>query len=208
MTVPMALVDYIPVVLFLFAALLLQHDLYGQMRVGQFAMLCSGTTMIFIAGVLKATWKLLYALNICDFVALNNCFFPMQSIGFVLAGVAMLGFALRFKGVPAAAVAAPLPFTSSMPFVLAMVLGVAALCGGLAVVAKRLRRARTAGIFAVAFVLMLGMGYLSSKDFTLAVMNWVAQGVNILAQGALLAGVLSLHRAGLAPKKRPAQEQA
>ena len=29
-------------------------------------------------------------------------------------------------------------------------------------------------------------------------MNWIAQGVNIVGQGMLLAGVLILHKAGLA----------
>ena len=45
---------------------------------------------------------------------------------------------------------------------------------------------------------MLSMGYLSSRDFDKASMNWIAEGVNILAQGSLLLGVFQLHKAGLA----------
>ena len=41
------------------------------------------------------------------------------------------------------------------------------------------------------------MGYLSSQDFTQASMNWIAEGVNIIGQGSLLAGVLVLRKAGL-----------
>jgi len=42
------------------------------------------------------------------------------------------------------------------------------------------------------------MGYLSSQDFAQASMNWIAEGVNVVGQGAFLAGVLLLHKNGLA----------
>jgi hypothetical protein len=41
------------------------------------------------------------------------------------------------------------------------------------------------------------MGYLSSQDFAEAAMNWIAEGVNVVGQGALLLGVVMLHRNGL-----------
>ena len=50
---------------------------------------------------------------------------------------------------------------------------------------------------AVDILLHVGMGYLSSKDFTQSFMNWVAQGVNVFGQAALLYGVLQLEKAGL-----------
>ena len=62
-TVPMALVDYIPVLLFGAAAVLLQRDLYNKMPKYAFACFAAGMINIFIAGFLKATWKLLYALG-------------------------------------------------------------------------------------------------------------------------------------------------
>ena len=37
--------------------------------------------------------------------------------------------------------------------------------------------------------LSLMMGYLSSRDFTQSFMNWLAQGINIISQGAFLIGV-------------------
>ena len=63
--------------------------------------------------------------------------------------------------------------------------------------AKRVGRPAARILFLVSFILCLGMGYLSSKSFDKAAMNWIAQGINILGQGTLLAGVLMLHRAGL-----------
>ena len=47
------------------------------------------------------------------------------------------------------------------------------------------------------FVCSLCMGYLSSQDFAQASMNWIAEGVNIVGHGALLAGVMILHKNGL-----------
>lgn len=89
-TVPMALMDYIPVAFFGIAAVLLQMDLYNKMGRGAFAVFAAGTINIFAAGFLKATWKLLYAATICDFQALNTMFLPVQSIGFLLAGLGIV----------------------------------------------------------------------------------------------------------------------
>ena len=42
------------------------------------------------------------------------------------------------------------------------------------------------------------MGYLSSRNFDGALMNWIAEGVNTVGQGALLAGAILLNKAGFA----------
>ena len=89
-SVSMALVDYIPVIFFAIAAVILQRDLYNKMSKGAFALFAAGTINVTCAGALKATWKLLYALGVCNFEALNAMFFPVQSIGFLLAGIGIL----------------------------------------------------------------------------------------------------------------------
>lgn len=198
MTVPMAIVDFIPVVLFALAAVLLQRDLYNKMSKGAFALFAAGTLMVLVAGAYKATWKLLYALNVCDFVALNKVFFPMQTTGFVLAAIALIALLSHKQGSTMAAAAVPAAYESSMIFVVLTVLGTLGICGSLCVISKRMKRPAGVVLFAVAFVFMLAMGYLSSRDFAEASMNWIAQGTNIIAQGALLLGAVVLHRAGLA----------
>ena len=50
----------------------------------------AGSVNVFLAGFCKAAWKLLYAANICDFQALNTLFLPLQSMGFLLAGVGII----------------------------------------------------------------------------------------------------------------------
>ncbi|MBQ9083082.1 MAG: hypothetical protein IJY28_06250, partial [Clostridia bacterium] len=52
--------------------------------------------------------------------------------------------------------------------------------------------------FIVAFICSMCMGYLASQDFTQAFMNWMAEIINIVGQGALLTGTVILHKAGLA----------
>lgn len=199
MTVPMALVDFIPVGLFLVTALLLQRDLHPQMKQAHFSLLSAGTLMIFLAGFCKALWKLLYALNVCDFQALNSMFFPMQSLGFVLTGLGLVLMLTASKKATTTLAVAPAVFSGTMVFVSLTILGTMGLCGSLGVLAARIGRKKAIAWFAVAFVLMLGMGYLSSRDFADPASHWMAEGTNVVGQTVLLLGVLDLHRHGLAP---------
>ena len=198
-SVSMALVDYIPVICFAIASVILMRDLYNKMSKGAFALFAAGTIDITLAGGLKATYKLLYAAGACDFEALNAMFFPVQSIGFVLAGIGILLLLTDRKGKGSAALAvAPPLFKGTFVFVGLMVAGLGILDTVLAIISVKLKKPWLIAIFAVSFVCSLGMGYLSSKDFAEAAMNWIAEGVNVVGQGALLAGVYLLHKNGLA----------
>ena len=84
-----------------------------------------------------------------------------------------------------------------MVFVSFMCLGVVVMAGALSVLAKRLKKAGLIPLFALSALGMLGMGYLSSKDFSSPAMNWLAESVNLFAQGAMLLGVYLLDKAGL-----------
>ena len=75
-TIPMALMDYVPVAFFAVTAILLLKDLHRKMTGGAYALLAAGCINVFSAGFLKATWKLLYAANICDFTARKSCSCP------------------------------------------------------------------------------------------------------------------------------------
>ena len=204
-SVAMALVDYVPVALFAAAAVLLQKDLYNKMSKGAFVLFAAGSVNIFCAGFLKATWKLLYAAGVCDFQALDAMFFPVQSIGFLLAGlgVAAMVFCKQKKERVYAAAAAPAVFSGIFLFVGLMVAGLACMNASLSYVAAKMKKPLAIVCFAVTFVCCMGMGYLSSQDFAQASMNWIAEGVNVVGQGALLCGTLVLHKAGLADWELP-----
>ena len=191
----MAVVDFVPVVLFLAAAVILQRWLYGKMSKGCFALFAAGTIMIVCAGIMKAAWKLLFAAGVCDFERLNQSFFPMQAIGFLLAGIAIAALLIFPQGKKAEAlytVAAPAVFPGTMIFVAMMVLGSFGMCGGLALTAVRQKKKVAAILFGVAFLFMLAMGYLSSRDFAKPAMNWIAEGVNLVGQLILLVAAIML----------------
>lgn len=195
MTLPMAIADYIPVIVFLIASMTLQHDLYHAMSKGAFALFSAGVILIFTAGLFKATWKLLYALNICDFVALNNAFFPMQSTGFILGALGITGF-LVFKQKKALVVVPPV-YTSSLVFVIFTVFGTFCMWMGLAWISNKMKEKKAALLFILSFICMLGMGYLSSRDFANPLMNWIGEIINIIGMVLLLIGVRILHKGGL-----------
>ncbi|MBQ7896758.1 MAG: hypothetical protein IJ364_09435 [Oscillospiraceae bacterium] len=196
-SVPMALVDYIPVLFFGIAAVLLQRDLYNKMYKGAYALFAAGTINIFAAGFLKATWKLLYAAGICDFQALNLMFLPVQSLGFLLAGLGLVGMFCWKRQTAALAVAPPV-FSGSFVFIMMMVLGLGAICTVLSIVAVKMKKKWAVLMFVLAFVCSMGMGYMSSHDSTSALVNWIEQGINCVGQAMLLGGTLVLHKAGLA----------
>ena len=198
-TIGMALVDYIPVIFFFLATANLMRDLYDKMTKASFALFAAGSVNITVAGALKATWKLLYAAGICNFEALNNMFFPTQSLGFMLAGIGILLMLIKNKNnnkAVALAVAPPV-FSGTFVFVGLMVAGLGLIDAVLCILAVKLKKPALIAIFVVSFVCSLGMGYLSSKDFAEASMNWIAEGINVVGQGTLLLGVVMLHKNGL-----------
>ena len=193
-TVTMAIVDFIPVVLFFIAAVLLQSDLYTKLSKTKYTLLSAGSLMIFIGGALKATWKILYALNICDYQALDISFFPFQGIGFLLVFLSLTGICSKkfnklYSVVPV--------FTSNMPFVILQVIGCAGTQFMLMGKSLQMKKKSAFVMYIIAFIFMLGMGYLSAKFDDSSSMHWLAQCTNIISQGAFLAGTSILHKAGL-----------
>jgi len=194
-TIPMALMDFLPVLCFGYAAALLQRDLYDKMRKSQFALFAAGTINIFAAGFLKALWKLLYAANLCDFHALNTMFLPVQSIGFLLAGLGIVWMMAGKKPVMAA-VAPPL-FSGSIVFISMMVLGLGSICTCLSILAVKMKKKSAMLLFIAAFLCSMAMGAMSGQDATQAWVNWAEQSINCVGQGLLRWGGIILDRAGL-----------
>ena len=201
-TVPMAIVDFIPVVLFFLAAVILERDLYGKMVKGAYALLAAGSIMVFIGGLYKATWKILYALNICNFEALDVAFFPVQAPGFFLVFLALASLSKKDFGSPTALAVAPVLYKSNIIFIAMQVIGF----GGIQVCMCRLslflKKKLPVVLFILSFLFSLGMGYLGAKFDDSSNMHWLAQLTNICSQGCFFLGVRILHRAGLGKEKK------
>ena len=195
-TVPMALMDFVPVIFFGVSAVLLLRDLYDKMFKGAYALLAAGSVNVFLAGFCKALWKLLYAANICDFKALEEMFMPVNSIGLLFVGLSLIGM-LLWKRKGAMLSVAPVPFVSSMPFIMMMVVGLGGMCAALSVIAAKMKKSKVMILFILSFVCAMAMGYMSSQDSTQAWVNWAEQTINTVSQLCLMLGVIALHKAGL-----------
>lgn len=157
-SVPMALIDFIPVLLFGAAAVLLQRDLYSKMVKGAYALFAAGTIDVFMAGFLKALYKLLYALGVCDFQPLTQMFFPVQALGFLMAGCGALYIGTRKGKQEKVLAAAALPvYKGTMIFVGLMVAGLGMMYFGLVRVARKLKK--TAGRRTAHRIICLHPGY-------------------------------------------------
>mgnify|MGYP003290512148 CR=1 FL=1 len=195
-TVPMALMDYLPVFFFGVSAVLLLQDLYNKMSKAAYVLLAAGSVNVFLAGFCKATWKLLYAANICDFVVLEKMFMPVNSLGLLFVGLSLIGMLIRKRKTVMLSVA-PVAFTGSLPFILMMVVGLGGLCAGLSVLSAKMKKGAVMLLFIASFVCAMAMGYMSSQDSTKAWVNWVEQSINTVSQLCLMLGVIVLHKKGL-----------
>ena len=204
-SIAMALVDYIPVVFFGLGAANLMQCLYNKMTKASFSLFAAGSINVFMAGFLKATYKFLYAANICDFEPLNSMFFPVQALGFLLTGSGIILMYVRRKHLPMYAVA-PVVWKGTFLFVGCMVLGLGMMDAGLCYLAKKLKKPGIIVIYVVSFICCLAMGYLSSRDFTQASMNWIAQGINVVGQGCFFWASICLKKAGLEAYVLPIKE--
>ena len=190
-TVEMALVDYIPVAFFAIASIILMCDLRNKMSKLVFATFTIGVLGIAVAGACQASWKLIYASSQINIEFLNKMFFPTQSVGFLLAGVALLIMLMQKKN------RGETRLNSTMGYIAIMVAGLAFIDTVLCILAAKLNKKGVMLAFILSFVCSMCMGYLSSQDFTEAFWNWLAEGINVVGQGSLLLGVLSLHKNGL-----------
>lgn len=195
-TIPMALMDFVPVAFFAVTAVLLLGDLYNKMSKGVYALFAAGSVNVFMAGFCKALWKLLYAAGICDFVALEEMFMPVNSLGLLFVGLSLIGM-LCFKRKNVTLSVAPVALTSSLPFIAMMVVGLGGMCASLSIVSAKMKKGKVMILFILSFVCAMGMGYLSSRDSTLAWVNWAEQSINCVSQGCLMLGTIILHKADL-----------
>ena len=200
-SVAMGLMDFVPVAFFAVTAVILLRDLYNKMYQGAYALLAAGTINVFTAGFCKALWKLLYAANICDFTALEEMFLPLNSLGLLLVGLSLIGMLCWKRKDAVMLSAAPAVFSGSFVFIMMMVVGLGGICAVMSILAARMKKKGTIVLFVLSFVFAMGMGYMSSKDSSLAWVNWVEQSINTVSQLCLMLGTIALHKAGLAEYK-------
>lgn len=196
-TVLMALMDFIPVLLFFAASIILMRDLYNKLSKAVFAMLAAGSLMVFFGGFYKALWKLLYGAGIADVPYFDSSLFPFQAPGFLLMFAALITLFLNHKNKSSTVVmASAVPvYASKLPLIILQVIGASGVYWAVFAIAVRMRQKLAMLLLALGFIAMLGMGYLGSSGGT--GIDWIEQTVNLLSQGFFLLAVWLLSRAGL-----------
>ena len=195
-SISMALMDFVPVIFFGITAVILLGDLFNKMTRAAYALFAAGSVNVFLAGFCKALWKLLYAANICNFVALEEMFMPVNSIGLLFVGVSLILMVCQKKKSVMLS-AAPVAITSSLPFIMMMVVGLGGMCTALSILSVKMKKGKTMILFILSFVCAMAMGYMSSRDSTLAWVNWAEQSINTVSQLCLMLGTVTLHKANL-----------
>ena len=207
----MGLVDLLPVILFAIAGCIIIKEMFTRLRKPFAVLVCSGVTLSLTAGLFKAVWKILLALNVCDFYPFNVMFMPTQSLGFVLMGVGLISLLFKEKKEktanivvwPLALLIFATPATKvdgSIAFIAMLVIGEAMIATSLSYVAVKNKKWLSLVLFIISFICLMIMGAmkpLSTKmglDVTTA--NWVEQSVNIAAQISLLIGCYLLSKKG------------
>lgn len=71
------------------------------------------------------------------------------------------------------------------------------MCTALSILAKKMGKGKVMILFIASFVCAMAMGYMSSRDSTLAWVNWAEQSINTVSQLCLMLGTLALHKGGL-----------
>lgn len=198
-SIPMALFDLLPVFFFLAGTWTIAADMKQKMTLPAKILFVGGSGLVFLAGLLKALYKLIYSLGLGDPAWMSGQFFYNQALGFLLAGIGLTLAVMQLdkaygSGSGKLYSFVPIPV---MALVGIMVAGLAALDASLCYLAAKLKKHSALILFIVSFFLCLGMGYLSSRNFEKSSMNWIAEGVNAAGQFAFLAGCRILHGAGL-----------
>ena len=214
-SVIMGLVDLLPVILFTLSGCIIIKVMFNELRKPFAVMICSGVTLSITAGLFKALWKILLALNVCDFYPFNVMFMPTQSLGFILMGVGLISLLFKKKEeksgdkVNVATLPVILATLAATPavkedggivFIAFLVIGAAMIATSLSYLAVKNKNWICLILFIVNFVGLIIMGAmkpLSSKmglDVTAA--NWVEQSVNTVAQAALLLGAYVMNKKG------------
>jgi hypothetical protein len=191
----LSLFDFVPNLAFLLGAVFLV--LTARLARGRRCawLIAGGTLLIFLGGMLKATWKLLYTTGVGDVQVMSEAQFALLAPGFLLmlAGTTML---VRRQAKEAA--------FSSQPPVLAMALWkiplllVMTVCSiaayGLLTYAAFRRGLRLAGaLFIIAAFCLLAMSGMAGGEQTVA-RQWMEQSTNATGQSAFALGSLILYR--------------
>jgi hypothetical protein len=156
-------------------------------------MMMAGTGLIFLGGFLKASWKLLYTLEIADITLMSEAQIILLSIGFTGMLVAVIIIARGKKRdqtlEPMVAIAA-----WKIPFLAVMTLASLGAQGILTYVSFKKKNRLAASLFIVAVLCMLGMSGMASGSEQTVATQWIEESINSVGQISLAVGSYLLYK--------------
>lgn len=190
-TVPMAIFDFIPNIAFLVGAFfLVKIALIGK---GQpcSRMVMAGALLVALGGILKATWKLLYAASIADIHFLGELQFILLTPGFFGLLIAIILLARKQANNRQIAAFAIAPW--KLPLLFVMTITSLGAYGILTYISFRRKIPYAAIGFILAFIGVLLMGGLASQPQTVS-LQWIEQSINSIANIGFAIGCILLYR--------------
>lgn len=202
---PMAFVDTIPVIIYFIANLKMLKCCYNKMSMAQFSLVSCGTIMLFCGATCKIIWKFLYALKICNYTTLSECFFPMQSFAFFMLAFSLSGMLRNSKKEKNITLYSAVPVvTTHMPFIMVTFLSTIYMTAELIRISLKLNK-KAIWFIVLYFAGTVGQAGISSMTNNMAVENaamfhWIAEGVHILTQTMFLITAIIFEKSGFAEK--------
>lgn len=189
-SIGLALVDFVPNIAFLVGAYFLVRIAAMVKSIRCSRMVMAGAFLIALGGILKATWKLIYASGAGDYRPMSEIQFVLVAPGFLALLVAVILIARRRASLsipPMMAIAA-----WKIPFLFIMTLTSLGAQGILTYIAIRRGAKLAAAGFAIAFMGLLAMGGMASAEQSVA-MQWIEEGINSVGQIGFMLGSILLY---------------
>ena len=160
-SVSLALYDYLPNIIWIFGSYFLVSAVKNEIKKIFLNILIFGISMIFVGGILKATWKLVIAAMGSNISILNDVQFILMGFGFFFMFISVLSVVLGKRENSAGNAAGIASLNKAfLPLMILWSLGTN-IC--LIIIAKR-RKATLALILYIASIVMItSMGYVGAK---------------------------------------------
>lgn len=190
-TLSLSLLDFVPPLAFLIAAVFLVRLAVRERGRSSAAFMGAGTALVFLGGMLKAVWKLLYTLGVGDYAILSEQQFVLLAPGFLLMFISAIQLLPRGKRMQDSAVIGLAIW--KIPLMAVMTVSSVGAYGVLSYLGFRRRRPLAGLLFIVSVVLTLGMAGMASGEQSVA-RQWIEEGVNSASQIALAVASCTLYR--------------
>ncbi len=197
-TLGLALLDYIPSLAFVTGAWFLVR--FAYLIRGKFSaqLMAIGSGMVFLGGLLKATWKLLLSIHIADIRVFDEALFVLQAPGFSLMMVASI---LIIQSEVLRGVGISVISTWKIPLLIVMTFASLGMYGILAFLSYRRRIHTAAWCFIFTILITLGMAGMASRGEQSVVRQWIEEGINVLGQISFALGSWLVSRENIRPEK-------